>query len=101
MSDNGIEFKGLGDHPLEYMLKNLGIEHIYTPPYYPQPNWKIEAFFKIFQTEYIRSNYFKNIKEFKECLGDYIYNYNHLRLHGGIGYITPFEKLEKVTELLT
>ncbi|MBP7792444.1 MAG: transposase [Candidatus Goldbacteria bacterium] len=84
MSDNGVEFKGLGDHPLEYTLKSLGIEHIYTPPYYPQPNGKVEAFFKIIQTEYIRSNYFKDIKEFKDCLEEYIYNYNHLRRHGGI-----------------
>jgi hypothetical protein len=101
MSDNGVEFKGLGEHPVEYMLKNLGIEHIYTPPYYPQPNGKIEAFFKIVQTEYLRANYFKDVKEFKDCLGEYIFNYNHLRRHGGINYMTPFEKLEKVTELLT
>lgn len=101
MSDNGVEFKGLGEHPVEYMLKNLGIEHIYTPPYYPQPNGKIEAFFKIVQTEYVRANYFKDINDFKLCLGEYIFNYNHLRRHGGINYMTPFEKLEKVTELLT
>ncbi len=101
MSDNGVEFKGLGEHPLECTLKNLGIEHIYTPPYYPQPNGKIEAFFNIIQKEYIRANHFKDIEEFKLCLGDYIFTYNHLRRHGGINYMTPFEKLEKVTEILT
>ena len=101
MSDNGPEFKGLEDHPLEMMLKDIGVEHIYTPPYYPQPNGKIEAFFKIIQTELIYAHTFKDIDEFKEQVGCYIYNYNHLRRHGGIDYQTPFEKLEKVTKLLT
>ena len=26
---------------------------------------------------------------------------NHLRRHGGLEYITPYEKLEKITELLS
>jgi len=49
MSDNGPEFKGKlrYDHPFETMCKELGIKHIYTRPYRPQTNGKIEAFFKI------------------------------------------------------
>lgn len=101
MSDNGVEFKGTDKHPVEIMLKDAGIEHIYTPPYHPQPNGKVEAFFKIVQNEFIRPHTFKDIEEFKEQLGHYIYDYNHRRLHGGIAYQTPFQKLEKVTKLLT
>ena len=101
MSDNGMEFKGNDEHPVEMMLKDAGVEHIYTPPYYPQPNGKVEAFFKIVQNEFIRPHTFKDIEEFKEQLGDYIYDYNHRRPHGGIDRQTPFKKLEKVTQLLT
>lgn len=101
MSDNGMEFKGTNEHPVEMMLKDAGVEHIYTPPYYPQPNGKVEAFFKIVQNEFIRPHTFKDIEEFKEQLGHYIYDYNHRRPHGGIDRQTPFQKLEKVTELLT
>jgi len=32
---------------------------------------------------------------------DFLFEYNHLRRHGGLAYITPYEKLEKVTELLS
>lgn len=101
MSDNGSEYKGSDEHPVEYMLKDLGVRHIYTPPYHPQPNGKVEAFFKIVQNELIRANYFKDIEDFKEQFGQYIFDYNHRRRHGGIKYLTPFEKLEKVTKLLT
>jgi len=34
-------------------------------------------------------------------LGNFLFEYNHLRRHGGLNYISPFEKLEKVTELLS
>jgi len=30
-----------------------------------------------------------------------LFEYNHLRLHGGLNYVTPFDKLQKVTELLS
>ncbi len=101
MSDNGSEFKGTEKHPVEAMLNDIGVKHIYTPPYHPQPNGKVEALFKIIQNELIRPHKFKDFEEFKEQLGCYIYDYNHRRLHGGIDYQTPFTKLEKVTKLLT
>ncbi len=101
LSDNGSEFKGTPDHPVEVFLKNVGVEHWYSPPYHPQTNGKVEAFFKIVQTELIRAHAFKDMEEFKEQLGHYIFDYNHCRRHGGIQYQTPYEKLEKVTEILT
>lgn len=45
MSDNGTEFKGTleREHPFETMCSELDIKHIYTKPYRPQTNGKIEA----------------------------------------------------------
>ena len=34
-------------------------------------------------------------------LGNFLFEYNHLRRHGGLNYETPFDKLQKVTELLS
>lgn len=101
MSDNGSEFRGTEDHPVEAFLKQLGIAHWYTPPYHPQTNGKVEAFFKIVQTELIRPHSFPHIADFKEQLAHYMFDYNHCRRHGGLMYLTPYEKLEKVTEILT
>lgn len=101
LTDNGSEFRGREDHHVEQFLANLGVAHWYTPKYRPQSNGKVEAWFKIIQTELVNAHSFKGIEDFKEQLGQYIFEYNHTRRHGGIQYLTPYEKLEKVTEILT
>ena len=46
LSDNGTEFK---NHLMDQVLQQLGIEHIYSAPYHPQSNRKLEAFHKYFK----------------------------------------------------
>ncbi len=103
MSDNGTEFKGTleREHPFETMCNELGIKHIYTKPYRPQTNGKIEAFWRILKREFFQHNLFESDEDLTMNLGNFIFEYNHLRRHGGLNYITPFDKLEKVTELLS
>ena len=103
LSDNGPEFKGSLDreHPFETMCNQLGIKHIYTRPYRPQTNGKVEAFWKIIKNEFFYPNSFDSLKDLIYNLGNFLFEYNHLRRHGGIDYLTPYEKLEKVTELLS
>ena len=103
MSDNGREFKGsvAKEHPFETMCKELGIKHIYTRPYRPQTNGKIEAFNKILKREFMYPNKFDSEKDLMVNLGNFLFEYNHLRRHGGLQYITPFDKLKSVTELLS
>jgi hypothetical protein len=101
LSDNGSEFKGDAGHPVEQLLQRVGITHYYNRPGHPQTNGKVEAFFKIVQNELVRAAPFDNLKHFKEQLGNYLYEYNHMRRHGGIEYMAPFEKFEKVTKLLS
>jgi transposase InsO family protein len=103
LSDNGPELKGTleREHPFETFCEQLGIKHRYTRPYRPQTNGKVEAFFKILKKEFLRPNTFEDIAEVKEQLGGFLFDYNHLRRHGGLKYMTPFDKLETVTELLS
>ena len=102
LSDNGPEFKGSLDreHPFETMCTELGIKHKYTRPYRPQTNGKIEAFHKIIKNEFFYPNTFESEKDMILNLGNFLFEFNHLRRHGGLNYETPFDKLEKVTELL-
>ena len=43
LSDNGTEFK---NNLMEQVLKQLGIEQIFSAPYHPQSNGKLEGFHK-------------------------------------------------------
>ena len=43
LSDNGMEFK---NHLLDQVLKQLGIERIFSAPHHPQSNRKLEVFHK-------------------------------------------------------
>ncbi|RII00565.1 transposase [candidate division NPL-UPA2 bacterium Unc8] len=103
MSDNGPEFKGTleREHPFETMCQELGIKHTYTRPYRPQTNGKIEAFLKIIKNEFLYPNSFNSKEDIILNLGNFLFEYNHLRKHGGLNYETPFDKLQKVTELLS
>jgi len=103
MSDNGPEFKGSleREHPFETMCVELGIKHIYTKPYRPQTNGKIEAFWRIIKNEFFYPNTFESGEELVMNLGNFLFEFNHLRAHGGLEYKTPFDKLVSVTELLS
>ena len=46
LSDNGMEFKNI---LMDQILKQLGIEQIFSTPYHPQSNGKLEVFHKIFE----------------------------------------------------
>lgn len=102
LSDNGAEFKGTleREHPFESFCQQIGLKHTVTRPYRPQTNGKIEAFFRILKKEFFRPNTFKDINDVKEQLGVFLFEYNHLRRHGGLNYLTPFDKLLSVTEKL-
>ena len=43
LSDNGMEFK---NNLMDQVLKQLGIERIFSTPYHPQSNEKLEVFHK-------------------------------------------------------
>lgn len=103
MSDNGPEFRGAlhKEHSFEVFCKEIGVEHIYTRPYRPQTNGKIEAFNRIIKNEFFYPHTFNDEKDLMLNLGNFLFEYNHLRKHGGLNYITPFDKLVYVTELLS
>jgi hypothetical protein len=61
----------------------------------------VEAFFRILKKEFFRPNSFKDLSEVREQMGGFLFEYNHLGRHGGIHYLTPFDKLLKVTELVS
>jgi transposase InsO family protein len=75
------------------MCIELGIKHKYTKPYRPQTNGKIEAFWRIIKKEFFAPNSFDSEEDLVMNLGNYLFEFNYLRKHGGLNYETPFDKL--------
>jgi transposase InsO family protein len=107
MTDNGVEFttftsqKAKHGHFFETMLSIVGIQHIYTKPYRPQTNGKIERFWQIVDRECIfHLNLGLSAAALSEELNSFLYRYNYERRHGGLAYNTPLDRLRAVTESL-
>ncbi len=90
ISDNGPQFIS-GD--FKSFLKEANLTHVRTSAYYPQSNGKIEAYHKTVKNECIRRSSLITLEDARHQVSHYIENYNTNRLHSGIGYITPLDKL--------
>jgi transposase InsO family protein len=107
MTDNGSEFtaftsqKAKETHFFETTLKMFNIKHIYTKPYRPQTNGKIERFWRILNDECILCQHKTLTKdELQAELDGFMYRYNYQRRHSALKHITPLDKLKKIANLL-
>ncbi len=64
-----------------------------TSPFYPQSNGKIERWHKTIKQESIRAHCPLYLQEARRIVDEFVVNYNTIRLHSAIGYITPQGKL--------
>ena len=101
MTDNGAEF-GSGPHtknkdeqPFERLLQEMQMKHLYTRPYRPQTNGKIERFWKTLKEDFIEDALYNDLEDLKtELLGFLVY-YNDHRPHSAIHNFTPKEFAKK------
>jgi len=107
MTDNGVEFtsytssKAKETHFFETMLNIINVKHLYTRPYRPQVNGKIERFWRIFYEECILCQTKTLTKaELSEELEGFMWRYNYERRHSALNYETPLDKLKKIANLL-
>lgn len=91
MSDNGSEFSSRNnpDHPFEKLLNFYSIKHLYTQPFRPQTNGKIERFWRTLEDELLSGEEFETLEEFKHYIQGYVIYYNEHRGHQGIENKTP------------
>lgn len=101
MTDNGAEFGSGKDkqnkeyHPFERLLMEMNMKHIYTKPYRPQTNGKIERFWKTLKEDFTQDSLFKDKEDLKEELLGYIVYYNEHRPHSSLNGITPAQFCRK------
>jgi len=107
MTDNGVEFtaytsqKAKETHFFETMLSIINVKHIYTKPYQPQVNGKIERFWRTLYEECILCQDKTLTKEeLLDELDGFMWRYNYERRHSALNYETPLDKLKKIADLL-
>lgn len=107
MTDNGSEFgagrhaKNKDAHPFEVMLKELGIKHVYTKPYRPQTNGKIERFWKTLHADLLEEVVFDSQEHLIDELQQYLLYYNELRPHSALNDLTPIEFSKSLIKVQT
>ena len=88
-TDRGIEFTGFA---FQSLLAQYGFKHSVNRPGYCTDNAFMESFYHSLKGELIRSSVFTSVDHLRKALQTYINKfYNAVRLHSGIGYLSPVE----------
>lgn len=91
ISDNGPQFVA---RDFKIFVREVGLEHVRTSPYYPQSNGKKERFYQTLKGEAIRPQSPLDLEDARRVVGRFVTYYNEVRLHSAIGYVTPRDMLE-------
>lgn len=97
ISDNGPQF--LARDFKEY-IRLMGMTHVRTSPYYPQSNGKLERWHGSLKRECIRPACPEDVEEARRRIAAFVEEYNQVRLHSALGYITPADKLNGLEQVI-
>lgn len=90
ISDNGPQFIA---KDFKVFIRESGMSHVRTSPYYPQSNGKKERWYRTLKSECIRPKTPLSLEDAKRLVSEFVEHYNAVRLHSSIGYIAPTDKL--------
>ena len=91
ISDNGPQFIA---NVFKTFVPFCGMTHVRASPYYPQINGKLERWHRADNSECIRPVTPLSVEDARRLVGDYVVDYNTVRLDSAIGYVAPKDKLE-------
>ena len=91
-SDNGTQ---MTSHQFRRHVEELGIHHEFTPFSCPEKNAYIEAFFSLYEVEFLQTRYFRTFREAFEKTMEFIDFYHNRRLHGSLFHFPPVEFKER------
>jgi putative transposase len=97
ISDNGPQFIA---KDFKEFVREYGLTHVRTSPYYPQSNGKLERWHGSLKSECIRPSCPATKEEAEKRIAKYVRYYNTVRLHSAIGYITPADCLAGLGEVI-
>jgi putative transposase len=91
ISDNGPQFIA---RDFKEFIRISGMTHVRTSPYYPQSNGKLERWHQSLKGNCIRVRTPLSLEDARRIVAQYVEQYNTVRLHSALGYVTPLDKLE-------
>jgi putative transposase len=97
-TDRGGEFK---NKLIDDALETFTIQRSLSMKGCPYDNAVAEATFKILKTEFVKGRNFDTLEDLTRELHDYVHWFNHIRIHGTLGYLSPIEyKLEHLKKVV-
>ena len=90
ITDNGPQFIA---RDFKEFIRLWQTTHVLCSPHYPQSNGKLERYHRTLKEQAIRPKTPLTLEDAKRVVGDFIDHYNAIRLHSGIGYIAPNDRL--------
>lgn len=97
ISDNGPQF--IARDFKEY-IRLMGMTHVRTSPFYPQSNGKLERWHGSLKRECIRPACPEDVDDARRRIAAFVGEYNQVRLHSALGYITPADKLNGLEKVI-
>jgi len=97
ISDNGPQFVA---RDFKHFIRNCGMTHVRTSPYYPQSNGKIERWHKTLKGDCIRPKTPLSLDDARRVVDRFVRYYNDTRLHSAIGYVTPKDRLSGLDQII-
>lgn len=97
ISDNGPQF--IARDFKEY-IRLMGMTHVRTSPFYPQSNGKLERWHGSLKRECIRPACPEDVEDARRRITAFVDEYNQVRLHSALGYITPADKLHGLEQAI-
>jgi transposase InsO family protein len=101
-TDHGFEFTNKLNpitnhiaHPVDIWCEKEGIIHRLIPPGVKELNGKVERSHRIDMHYFYWRAPTDSLESFNRSQATWISYYNTKRLHGGIGFLTPYEKLQE------
>lgn len=90
ISDNGPQFIA---RDFKEFIRQAGLTHVRTSPYYPQSNGKLERWHQTLKVSALRPNPPQSLPEALRLMERFVEYYNNRRLHSAIGFVTPADML--------
>jgi transposase InsO family protein len=92
MTDNGSAYRA---HQHRIACHELGLKHLFTRPYRPRTNGKVERFIKTLTERWAHGRLYANSAERTAALDAWLCHYNFIRPHGSLGHKPPGSRLTK------